>query len=242
MVHETDYFKRLIIDWGASLVGIGDISKGVERAWLSEEFRHFTRAISIAKHCETNGKGGLAPRAPDDHARMMSYMDNNENAVRDLNDILKKIGRGLKREKHRFFTLPPVNAPGERMFSSALFHLFPHRIAATCSGLGWIGKSGMLINREYGPNLMWATVLTDAPLQPSAPVTVSQCQDCDKCRTMCPAGAIRGELWNRDDTGRQIVDPRACVEFMRKNEKRYGRPVCGICFMSCPMGQDMTGG
>ncbi|MHB9093589.1 MAG: hypothetical protein ACYC21_02860 [Eubacteriales bacterium] len=34
-----------------------------------------------------------------------------------------------------------------------------HPPAATCAGLGWVGKNGLLVTKEYGARLGWATVL-----------------------------------------------------------------------------------
>ena len=43
-------------------------------------------------------------------------------------------------------------------------------MAATSAGLGWIGKNGLLINREFGPRLSLVTVLTDAAIDTDMPV------------------------------------------------------------------------
>ena len=43
--------------------------------------------------------------------------------------------------------------------------VFSHKLAAHLAGLGWIGKSALLITPEHGPRVRWGTVLTDAPLE-----------------------------------------------------------------------------
>ena len=40
----------------------------------------------------------------------------------------------------------------------------PHKTVATRAGLGWIGKSALLVTREYGPAVRLVSVLTDAPV------------------------------------------------------------------------------
>lgn len=39
----------------------------------------------------------------------------------------------------------------------------PHKTFATKAGLGWIGKSALLITKNYGPALRLSSLLTDAP-------------------------------------------------------------------------------
>lgn len=46
------------------------------------------------------------------------------------------------------------------------------------AGLGWIGKQTLLITPEYGPRVMLATVLTDAPFKTAKPITESRCGVC----------------------------------------------------------------
>lgn len=40
----------------------------------------------------------------------------------------------------------------------------PHKTVATRSGLGWIGKNGLLVTSEFGPAVRISSILTDAPL------------------------------------------------------------------------------
>lgn len=240
MDSRTENLKRRIREWGADIVGIGDLTQEEEREALSGEFKHFTRAISIAIHCHTSGNSRPSQSAIDDHERMGKYIEKNEDVTKKLNLILDKTSKHIKKQGYKCLALPPVRNTDDRRFVSALFNLFPHRMAATSSGLGWIGKNGMLINGEYGPNLVWATILTDAGLAPTAPSLDSQCADCRLCQTACPVGAIPGINWRRADGNRELIDTKTCEAFMRGNAERYGRPVCGICFMACPLGAKVT--
>lgn len=228
------------MEWGADIVGIGDLTGKAERKVLSDEFKHFTRAISIAIHFHTSDNSGPGQPVIDDHERMGKYIEKNEDVTKKLNDILDKTSKHIKKEGYKCLALPPVRNTDDRRFVSVLFNLFPHRMAATSSGLGWIGKNGMLINGQYGPNLVWATILTDADLVPSAPMLESQCADCRLCQAACPVEAIRGINWTRAGGNRELIDIKTCEAFMRGNADKYGRPVCGICFMACPLGARVT--
>ena len=45
---------------------------------------------------------------------------------------------------------------------------FPHKLGAHLAGLGWIGKSCLLVTPMDGPRVRWASILTDAPLDRQA--------------------------------------------------------------------------
>lgn len=110
--------------------------------------------------------------------------------------------------------------------------LFPHKTAAVLAGLGFVGKSGLFLSREYGSKVRLATVLTDMPLKPKLPLVENGCGDCTLCRDACPAGAIFGELPGK--TGRNF-DPEKCSRYMKEHFQGIGRgSVCGICIKVCP--------
>ncbi|MBI4827683.1 MAG: epoxyqueuosine reductase [Nitrospinae bacterium] len=234
----TGNLLGLIQSWGANLAGVGDLSVGFDRASLCDEFRHFSRVISIAARCaKPDSPNWIDQEESVHHQQMIEYLDKNNDAIATLNHIIKKTSKLIKISGYRYFALPPIHTADERKFSSVLYQRFTHRQGATCAGLGWIGKSGMLINQDHGPNLVWATILTNAPLEPSRPLTVSQCGDCSLCQSICPAQAIKGVIWQRSDAKAEILNIKACGDYMMSNAPKFGRPVCGICFMSCPTGR-----
>ncbi len=112
-----------------------------------------------------------------------------------------------------------------------------HKTVATRAGLGWIGKSGLLITRCYGPRVRLATVFTDMPLPSDEPIADGQCGSCMRCVEACPAGAIRGVAWRVGISREELVDVRACQRMAeRLMLERVGQrdAVCGICIAVCP--------
>ena len=111
--------------------------------------------------------------------------------------------------------------------------LFPHKTGAVLSGLGFIGKNGLLIT-EYGSAVRLASVLTDMPLSAQKEIKPCLCGDCQICKNACPAGAITGELYVNGAERSTIFDAKKCSEHM-KTYKNIGRgAVCGICISVCP--------
>lgn len=111
--------------------------------------------------------------------------------------------------------------------------IFPHKTGAVLSGLGFIGKNGLLIT-EYGSAVRLASVLTDMPLSAQKEIKPCLCGDCQICKNACPAGAITGELYVNGAERSTIFDAKKCSEHMKTN-KNIGRgAVCGICISVCP--------
>lgn len=80
------------------------------------------------------------------------------------------------------------------------------RAVAHRAGLGWFGKSSLLLLPGAGSWFVLGSVLTDAPLPPSAAEPVSDgCGSCTRCLTGCPTGAI---------VAPGVVDARRCLAWV----------------------------
>jgi epoxyqueuosine reductase len=116
-----------------------------------------------------------------------------------------------------------------------LVGVFSHKLAAHLAGLGWIGKSALLITPEHGPRVRWGTVLTDAPLEAGTPMD-EMCSDCDECVKGCPAHAFTGQAFDRPRPRSEIFAAKACYHYLRERETFYR--VCGMCVHICPFGRN----
>jgi len=115
--------------------------------------------------------------------------------------------------------------------------IFPHKTGAVVSGMGWIGKNGLFIHKDFGPRVRLGTVLTNMELPCGSISAESRCASCSRCVDACPAKALTGNEWHVGAKREEIVDAKACSEFMNKNYKHIGRgSVCGICIRVCPKG------
>ena len=114
-----------------------------------------------------------------------------------------------------------------------------HKTIATRAGLGWIGKSALLITEEYGPAVRFASVLTDAEFETGEPVDMSRCSNCRKCVDRCPAGAIAGHNWCVGDSREAMYNAFACRDMAKSLSGKQGivSTICGICINACPWTQ-----
>lgn len=222
---DSEELKAKIIGWGASLVGFGDVSTG-----LAPELQHMPNAIALAvRHPKYRGTYKCGS--------MTAYSNQYEEVDIVLETVQKKIVTLLKSQGWRTLAIPPDSAKVDGSFISKLYPLFPHKTAATCAGLGWIGKSGLLVNQQYGAKLSWATVLTDAPLETCrSPFTESKCGNCSRCVNACPASAIRNVNWQRGEKAELFIDVDACSNYMSYTVKVFQKYICGLCVLACPVG------
>jgi epoxyqueuosine reductase QueG len=123
---------------------------------------------------------------------------------------------------------------------------------AARSGLGWIGKNGLLISPKYGPRLGLGTVMTDAVLEEDQWKDPGKCPDgCSICVEQCPAQALdgTGRVNRLNCTMRQAIAPLSILmakEFPMKehrdmiinlgavDEHTWYR--CNACVVQCPVG------
>ena len=115
----------------------------------------------------------------------------------------------------------------------------PQKTLATLSGLGWIGRSTLLVTPAFGPRVRLGTLLTDMPLQVNTPVVQSQCEDCTACVDACPVDAIKGNPWSQTTPRSELLDVSRCYDYLWSAKATLGRrQICGVCLKICPVGQD----
>jgi epoxyqueuosine reductase QueG len=107
--------------------------------------------------------------------------------------------------------------------------VFSHKLAAHLAGVGWIGKSCLLLTDRFGPRVRLVSVLTDAPLETGATLD-KPCGQCRVCVEACPVKAFTGVEFQAEQ-GREVrFDVFKCSEYRREHP-------CGLCVSSCPKGR-----
>lgn len=113
------------------------------------------------------------------------------------------------------------------------------RFWAQKAGLGWIGKSGMLINKEYGGFTTLGVIIVDQECDIyDIPSSFNGCGGCSKCVCSCPTSAILegGEIDCRRCLSYLTVEhrgewPPEIAATMASSEWLYG---CDSCIEVCP--------
>jgi len=122
-----------------------------------------------------------------------------------------------------------------------LRYSFSHKMAATRAGLGWIGKTDLLISKRFGPRLRLATVLTNYPFEKiGKPIVKSACGECTICVEQCPAQAANGKSWNPKMDRDEFFNAFKCRETCRKRSAEHLQKeisLCGVCISVCPKGK-----
>lgn len=107
------------------------------------------RAISIGVALIDPIVEGLAERS--DRAVAMEYRHHAYDVVNDLLDSISlRLANSLQRQSCRAL---PIPASKQAVVDSRITAVFSHKLAAHLAGLGWIGKSCLLITPEAGPRV-----------------------------------------------------------------------------------------
>jgi epoxyqueuosine reductase len=131
-----------------------------------------------------------------------------------------------------------LEALGERLGGSyrVLVDANQHvdREGAARAGVGFYGKNTMLITRKHGSWVVLGTLVTDAVVEPTAPLDLD-CGSCTLCIEACPTGAL-------DDPG--VLDSTRCLSYWTQSPdpvpERYREELgaqaygCDICQDVCP--------
>ena len=110
------------------------------------------------------------------------------------------------------------------------------RAWAKNAGLGWIGKNGLLINRNLGSYFFISEIIINRTLVYNHKKAQSYCGECTRCIKACPTGAIiaPGRLDARKCISYLTIELKDEIprEFRKKMQNRlFG---CDICQEVCP--------
>jgi epoxyqueuosine reductase len=227
--------KEIAETWGADFTGVADLSQAHE-AILSQGgpmIAAYPLAISVGIGLQHAIVDQLPKRA--NRAVALSYQYHSYDLVNQRLDLLiSQVSRFLQRQGYRALPIPA----SKRLDNDPISAAFSHKMAAHLAGLGWIGKSCLLVTPEMGPRVRWATVLTDAPLHITGEPIEGSCDNCNLCVEICPVQAFTGEPFRAFEPRGKRYDAVKCERyFSEMREKDEGLAVCGLCLYVCPHGK-----
>jgi epoxyqueuosine reductase len=109
------------------------------------------------------------------------------------------------------------------------------RAWAQKSGLGWIGKNTLLLNRKMGSFFFLSELILDVELEPDGPIQ-DYCGTCTRCMDACPTDAFPKPY---------VLDASKCISYLTielkkeipvefKNQMENWVFGCDICQDVCP--------
>ena len=214
-----------LLEYDVSLFGVANL-EGIPN-FIDKAGRNFPRAISFAVRMNPDIMAGI--RTGPTQAYADEYALANKEIDRIAASLVIEI-QALGFEARTFKAsqrTDPVKIKGE----------FPHKTAATLAGLGWVGRSCLLITRKFGPWVRLGTVFTDMDIPCGPPVQRSFCDVCMRCVEACPAGALTGEVWQPGIDRAKILDVHVCDAWKKRHYRQFHNGHnCGICSAVCPYG------
>ena len=226
----TQKTKDKIAELGADLVGVADVEPlKALRLNPPKLIDPFCRAISIGVRLPAAVFEQILDRPTPLYASVY------KTANRILDEIAFRTASVLQNDGFHSLPIPASQVLDEKKWYGAISHKAVGRMA----GLGWQGKSLLLVNPRYGPRIRLVTVLTSAPLKIDGPVK-NRCGKCTLCRDACPVGAIKG-VGTKDhykSRSKAIYLSRCAEKLVAEFSKlpNVDAPICGICIKVCPFG------
>jgi NAD-dependent dihydropyrimidine dehydrogenase PreA subunit len=200
--------KSFIKELGVDLVGIADLHslKGMPLGLSSDAaafLGHYHCAIVMGAQLGKLGKSASGPE-------VSLFL---EKAALAVVDRLERKGRRVL-IVHTEDEFDPVKRVG----------LVSLKVLAKAAGLGWQGRSLVIVSPKYGPIHRWIGVLTDMKLRGDTAIP-NQCGDCALCVEECPAGALNLV---------EFDDHPACREDVLDIGLCKGDDGCTECLTVCP--------
>jgi epoxyqueuosine reductase len=205
---ETGELKSLVRGLGVDLAGIADLRQLKELPIglpvdAASFFGRFRRAIVMGVQF-----GKLGPSATGTDVSL--FLERAALAVADRLERKKRSALIIHTEDE----FDPVKRMG----------LVSLKVLAKAAGLGWQGRSLLIVSPRYGPVHRWIGVLTDLELY-GGTVVPNQCGDCTLCIDKCPWGALkRVEFEDHPVSREDVLDIGACK----------GDDGCVRCLTVCP--------
>jgi epoxyqueuosine reductase len=222
----SDEIIRFLQVGGANLVGFADLTI-LPAAARRDLPRAVAFAVALAPAIVAEIEDGPTTKYHAEYER--------------VNQLLGELSRSTAELiRSRGFTAVSSAATNEGIDPQTYSTGLPHKTIATLAGFGWIGRSALLVNEQFGSAIRLNRVLTDAPLPTGTPVSESRCGNCRACVDACPGQAASGDTWTRDKRRDDFFDAFACRRAARATaQQRTGisDTFCGICIAVCPWTQ-----
>ena len=206
-VENTIKINKLAKSWGVNIIGISDLE--IFKNDLRNEINSFifnTYKYAIVLGAEY---GNISTKATGDETSLF------------LEEVAFKMMMQITEKEHYHSLIIHTEDefdPRNRM------GLLPLKALAKGAGIGWQGRSLLIVSPDFGPLHRLIAILTDMPLDVNDYIE-NNCKDCTLCIEKCPPNALKFNNFNDHPEKRDDV-----LDF----EKCNGDNGCKICIMVCP--------
>lgn len=208
------------------------------RGLLPKKYSEFEYGISIGKRLDDRIVDKLI------NGPTLEYFQHYNAVNKDLAELTTKICHSLSILNFKSLPIVPTISIGSKQYEKylkALSYDISHKMVATRAGLGWIGKTDLLISKAFGPRIRLVTILLEKnPGQLGIPIEKSKCGNCNTCVIKCPAKAATGLNWDitipRDKFFNAFKCREKCGELARQFLNVEER-ICGLCISVCSIGK-----
>jgi len=220
----TQKIKELAIKNGACLIGIANLKllKDIF-AYPKNLLKSYKYGISIGINLDQYGSYD---------SRMV------DKSYGQLEEIARNVDIYIQSQGYRSKVIPcdkRVKEAGPLFWRGEI----SHKAIARTAGLGWIGKSMLLITPNFGPRVFLITVLTDMPLVLGQPMK-NKCGNCQECIKSCPLNAlVEVTFADHPQNLKKVLDVPKCGPYVEKTWEKGN--VCFNCLLACPYGMRIKG-
>jgi epoxyqueuosine reductase QueG len=224
--------ERIAKELGADLFGVADLTPAQDFVCKQggEYLRKFQKAISIGIRLLDAVVNELYRHK--EPAVIFTYKALYNSVNSRLDHIALLLAKTIQEKGYQAYPIPA----SQTIDSKRLIGVISHKLVANLAGLGWIGKSCLLVTPNYGPRVRFATILTDAPLKAGSPIS-ARCNDCKACVNICPVKAFTGASFNPSEPREVRFMAQLCKDYTKEREERLGEGLCGLCVYICPYGR-----
>ena len=208
---------------GADLVGIADLAflDGIQTEPV-DLLKGYRRAVSIGVRLADGVLDPIEDRPTPIYQQ--HYLKTNLL----LDDIALRVSQYIQARGSKTLPIPASQLLDKENWTSYI----SHKAVAIAAGLGWQGKSLLVISQDYGPRIRLVTILTDAAIKPDHPQK-NRCGRCSLCSDACPVGAIKNVNTTSHYSSRdEALHFDRCLARVLENSSRpfIESPICGCVF------------
>lgn len=203
---------------GATLFGVADVTSVKDKFYIEPKSVLSDLDYGISIGLRLSGK--ILDTIINEPTKIYAFHYKRANSLLDW--IAIKLSNFIQDNGYSALPIPASHVEDWQLQRGAV----SHKMVGHLAGLGYIGRSGLLVNPRFGAQVRYTTVLTNFPLKTDEPKH-SNCGDCCECIAVCPVKAIKKDV--------SALDLKACRELLKTfaNKAGIGHSICGICVKVC---------